>query len=79
MFMWMSSSSARNTKRPVSISAAMRARPRAIFRASVAVTIPCFASIATWAREPWMSSRQSRLSTSIEALIAVMTAAGPAA
>ena len=39
--------------------------------------MPCFSSIAAWARLAAMSSRHNRLSTEMEAFISRITAAGP--
>ena len=47
--------------------------------ASASGMIPCFASIAAWASEAAISSRQSLLSKPIEALISRISAAGPPA
>ena len=45
--------------------------------ASASEMIPCWASIRAWAREPSISCFAMRWSTSIEALIASITASGP--
>ena len=43
---------------------------------SLSAMIPCFASMVLWAMEPWMSWEASRLSKSMEALMASMSALG---
>ena len=43
---------------------------------SLSAMIPCLASMVLWAMEPWMSWEASRLSKSMEALMASMSALG---
>ena len=80
MFMWMSSSAVVKGKRPASISCGdgVQAVPDRLLVGRVEHARSC-ASMAAWAREPRMSCRHSLRSKPIEALMACMTADGPAA
>ena len=79
MVMWMSSRSQFSGTPLASYSAAMVSSPPAIAAASSAETIPCAASISTWALDAARSCRHSALSKGIEAFISRMTEDGPAA
>src|SRR5438093_9535632 len=72
----MSSFASLKTNVPPSISARIWPRPRTIAAPSSAEMICCATSIAQCASEPAMSSAHRRLSTSIEALMRRMMAAG---
>ena len=77
--MWMSSSAREKAKPPAAISDITVSRPSRIASASLTLTMPVAPSMAAWARLASMSWAARRLSKSIEALIACMTASGPAA
>ena len=63
-FMWMSSSAVENVKAPDSISPSTCCRPAWIASRSSSVMMPCCASMALWAIEPWMScARQAPVET----------------
>src|SRR5690606_21398873 len=64
---------------PLSNSPWTWSRPRLMASRSSAPMMPCAASMSAWAREPSMSSAARRRSKSIEALMASITAEGPAA
>ena len=77
--MWMSSSEVLNANSPRSISDKTVSSPFPIASASVGLMMPCAASIAAWARLPWISWALIRWSNPIEAFIASMIASGPEA
>ena len=66
--MWMSSAAGSMGSFPLSMSVRMSVSPSANWAASPSVRMPCFASMAAWAREPVMSWRYMRLSKWMEEL-----------
>src|SRR5258707_10307242 len=78
MLRWISSSSRLKTKLPSAISFSILVSPSRIAAPSSLEMIPSLASMRQCARDPARSSAARRLSKSIEGVISLMMAAGPA-